>query len=74
MKIITEYNRGNIPLSREKIASFLKIINEESGSISSVDRKILGDLKIEFEYEIYGTLKQAAPLFNEGFKNFFFTK
>ncbi|MBP9191143.1 MAG: hypothetical protein KBF96_01185 [Ignavibacteria bacterium] len=71
MKILKDYNRGNIPLSREKVASFLQIINEKSGSISSVDRQILGDLKLEFEYEMFGTLKQAAPLFEEGFKNIF---
>src|SRR3990167_4738331 len=31
-----------------------------------VDQKILGDLEIEFEYEIYGTLKSSESLIGDG--------
>lgn len=65
MKIIPDYNPGNIPISREAVTGFLKIIDTNSAKISSVDRKLLGDYKIEFQYEYYGNLKKASSLFKE---------
>ncbi|MBK8551423.1 MAG: hypothetical protein IPL53_10345 [Ignavibacteria bacterium] len=71
LKIIFDYNPANIPLSRENVASYLKTIAEKKSRITSVDREILKDLDTEFEYELTGSLKKAAPLFDQGFKNFF---
>ncbi len=71
LKIIFDYNRANIPISRENVADYLKTIKANSGKISRVDREILKDFEIEFEYDISGSLKKAAPLVKEGFKNFF---
>ena len=71
LKIIFDYNRANIPISRENVGSYLKTIVAAKNKITSVDREILKDYEIEFEYDMYGTLKNAAPLFKEGFKNVF---
>lgn len=65
MKIIPDYNPGNIPISREAVAGFLKIIDTNSAKITSVDKKLLGDYKVEFQYEFYGNLKKTSSLFKE---------
>ena len=71
LKIIFDYNKANIPISRENVAVYLKTVVAAKNKITSVDREILKDYEIEFEYDMYGTLKNAAPLFKEGFKNIF---
>ncbi|MEO8666121.1 MAG: capsule assembly Wzi family protein [Ignavibacteria bacterium] len=71
MKIIPDYNPANIPISRESVASFLKIISANASKISSTDKKLLKDYNIEFQYELAGDLKKSSGLFNEGFKNIF---
>lgn len=68
MQIIPGYNPANIPLSRESVASFLKIIAENTNRITSVDKKLLKDFQVEFQYELTGNLKESAWLF-KSFKN-----
>ncbi|MCX6165694.1 MAG: hypothetical protein NTU73_12680 [Ignavibacteriae bacterium] len=63
--VIKDYNSSNIPISRNEVSNYLKRI-ESSSLLSKTDRKILGDLKIEFEYELYKTLKSSTSIF----KNF----
>lgn len=70
MKIIPKYNPANIPISRELIASFLKTINDSSGRVTYIDKKLLKDYQIEFEYEIKHTLKNSSSLISD-FKNIF---
>lgn len=74
MKIIPDYNPGNIPIDRQNVASFLKIISENYSRLSSTDKRILDDYAVEFEYEVKGELKKTASLFSEGFKNIFSDK
>ncbi|MBL7129191.1 MAG: hypothetical protein ISS16_09445 [Ignavibacteria bacterium] len=62
--VIEDYNSSSIPLSREQIASYIKIINKNQKKISGTDRKILKDLNVEFEYDINGKTKDASGLFN----------
>lgn len=62
--VIEDYNSSSIPLSREQIASYIKIVNENPKKISGTDRKILNDLNVEFEYDINGKTKDASGLFN----------
>lgn len=73
LEIIKDYNQANIPLSREVIASFLKTIGEKKNKISSTDKKILNDFNVEFQYELYGNLKNSSALFKE-IKNIFSDK
>ena len=63
--LITQYNPANIPISRGKIASYLKKIIENEKSLNNLDKKFLEDYKIEFYYEIYGTLEKSNSLFGD---------
>ncbi|MDQ3020537.1 MAG: capsule assembly Wzi family protein [Bacteroidota bacterium] len=62
MKIIPDYNPANIPISRESIAAFLKIITANTNKISSVDKKILNDYSVEYQYELTGNLNKSSWL------------
>jgi hypothetical protein len=73
LDIISDYNPGNIPLSREVIAAYLKTINENQKKITSTDKSILNDFNTEFQYELTGNLKNSASLFKE-IKNIFSDK
>lgn len=63
LELIPDYNPANIPISREAVSGFLKVIKDNQNRISKVDRKMLGDYEVEFEYELNGTLKKSASLF-----------
>ena len=73
LDIISDYNPGNIPLSREVIAAYLKTIKENQKKITSTDKSILNDFNTEFQYELTGNLKNSASLFKE-IKNIFSDK
>jgi len=70
MNVITDYNPGNIPVSRETVSAYLKIIESKKNSISGTDKKLLNDFNTEFEYDIKGSVKKSASLFKE-IKNIF---
>lgn len=70
LNVITDYNPGNIPVSRETVSSFLKIIESKKDRISGTDRKLLSDYKTEFEYDLTGSTKRSSSLFRE-IKNIF---
>jgi len=65
MKITPDYNPGNIPVSRELVAGFLRLIEANSNRITSVDKKLLKDYKVEFEYDLDETKKKSSSLFKE---------
>ncbi len=65
LEVIPDYNPGNIPISRQAVASFLKIIGDNPKKTTSTDKKILSDFKIEFQYELTGNLKNSSSLFKE---------
>ena len=70
--IIPGYNSANIPISRGEIADYLKVINENSKKLSSIDKQFLSDYKIEFEYDMTGLTKNQSSLFSRtGFSNIF---
>jgi Capsule assembly protein Wzi len=70
MEIIPDYNPANIPISREAVASFLKIISDNSKRITNVDKKTLNDYYIEYQFELNGNLKNSEWL-THNFKNIF---
>lgn len=70
MNVITDYNPGNIPVSRETVSAYLKIIESKKDRISGTDRKLLSDFNTEFEYDIKGSVKKSSSLFKE-IKNIF---
>ena len=59
LKLIENYNPFEIPKSRDEIGDYLKEVIANEHKLDMVDRKILRDLKTEFEYEIYGTLDSS---------------
>jgi len=64
MKVITGYNPAVIPISRGAVADFLKVIIANTNKISSTDKQILADFKVEFQYELTGELKKSTSFFN----------
>lgn len=70
--VIPEYNSSAAPLSRKKISAYLLIIKSNENILNSVDKKILDDLMVEFEYDMYGSVKSQSSLFKRnGFENIF---
>ncbi|MBK8980848.1 MAG: hypothetical protein IPM38_00650 [Ignavibacteria bacterium] len=71
-QVIPEYNSSAAPLSRKKISSYLLIIKNKENLLTGTDRKILNDLSIEFEYDMYGSVRSQSSLFKKnGFENIF---
>lgn len=64
MGVIKNYNSSLIPISRAEVSSYLKKI-DSSVLLSRTDKKILGDYKIEFEYELNNTLKNSTSLYKK---------
>jgi len=63
--IITNYNSANLPLSRSSIADYLNKLNDSNPNLSVAEKKILNDLKIEFDYDINKKLTQSVPLLSD---------
>ncbi len=59
LHIITDYNSFEIPKPRTEIAHYLKEVAGKEYRLDKIDLKILNDLKNEFEFEMYGTLKNS---------------
>ncbi len=62
--ILKDYNSSIIPISRSEVASYIKRI-DNSDILSNTDKKILEDLKIEFEYELINSLKSSSSLIDK---------
>jgi hypothetical protein len=71
LQLIKNYNPFEIPKTRKEIGNFLKEVIAYGEQLDKVDQKILADLEIEFEYEIYGTLKSSASIIGENSYNLF---
>ncbi len=65
LQFIRHYNPFELPKTRREIGDFLKEVITHKEQLDKVDQKILADLEIEFEYEIYGTLKSSESLIGE---------
>lgn len=70
--IITNYNSANLPLSRNSIADYLNKLNDSNPNLSVTEKKILNDLKVEFDYDINKKLTQSISLLSDfNFGNIF---
>ena len=74
LNVIDNYNSSVIPISRQQIAGYLSAINTNKSKITGLDKEMLNDYMIEFEYDIKKTLKSNYSLFskvdlNEVFSN-----
>ncbi|MGE5804458.1 MAG: capsule assembly Wzi family protein [Ignavibacteria bacterium] len=70
-QIINDYNSFEIPKTRNNVAGYLKEVILNENKLDEVDKKILGDLKIEFEFEIFNTLNNSESLIGSGPYDFF---
>lgn len=72
MKVITDYNSANIPMSRGEVAKYLLVIKESLNRLNSIDKKTFKDYEIEFEYDMYGSTKDRYSIIgNRSLKNIF---
>lgn len=62
-EIIPDYNSSDIPLSRSMTAGYLKTIKSNQNKLNSTDKKLLSDFETEFEFDMYGSLKNQYSLF-----------
>jgi hypothetical protein len=60
--IIERYHDAILPLSRREVSGYLKTIDTKKDDITSIDRDLLEDYLIEFEYDISKTTTNAASL------------
>ncbi len=60
--IISGYNSFEVPKTRKEIADYLKEVIDNNYKLDNIDQKILDDLKQEFEFELFGTLKNSTSM------------
>jgi len=71
LQIIHKYNSLEIPKSRSEIAGYLEEVIANKEKLDKADKNLLTDLEVEFELEIYGTLKHSQRLIGGDRFNFF---
>lgn len=72
MKIIPDYNSSVIPIPRGEVGKYLVTIKDNLKKITHTDKKILRDLEVEFEYDMYGkTINQNNIFTKKGLNNIF---
>ncbi len=64
-KIITGYSTSMAPISRREAANLLLEIDNKRKKISKTDRTLLDYYKVEFEYDMYGTMKNSSSFFSK---------
>ena len=62
LQIISNYDKFEIPKTRGEIADFLQQVISASNRLDDVDKNMLEDYKIEFEHELYGSLKNSESI------------
>jgi hypothetical protein len=60
--IIERYHDAVLPLSRGQIAQYLVSLKEREQELTKVERNILADLFVEFQYDIHGSLDRYHSL------------
>ena len=66
LQIINNYNSFEIPKTRGEIAGYLKQIILNKSKLDNVDKKMLQDFIIEFEFDLYGTLDNSQSMIGKG--------
>ncbi|MDR3625685.1 MAG: hypothetical protein P4L45_02570 [Ignavibacteriaceae bacterium] len=62
LHIINGYNSLELPKPRKDVVKYLKEVIASQEKLDATDRQILQDLKIEFEYELFGTLNNSQSM------------
>jgi hypothetical protein len=64
LRIIPDYNSFEIPKTRREIAEYIGKVLQSVNKLDEADKEFLDDLKIEFEYELFGTLEKSEGILN----------
>ncbi len=70
LQIIPDYNSFEIPKTRKEIAEYLGKVIQAEQKLDESDKNFLDDLKVEFEYELTGTLENSIGIIEGGNYNF----
>lgn len=62
LHIINGYNSFELPKPRKDIVKYLKQVIASDSQLDATDSKILQDLKVEFEFELFGTLQNSQSI------------
>jgi hypothetical protein len=62
LHIIKGYNSFELPKPRKDVVKYLKDVIASENKLDQIDVKILQDFKVEFEYELYGTLQNSQSI------------
>jgi len=65
LNVLDNYNSSVIPVSRQQIAIYLKKISENRSQLTGLDKDILRDYLVEFEFDINKTVNSSYSLFNK---------
>lgn len=65
MNVIDNFNSSSIPVSRKQVANHLKVINENKTKLGYIDKEILSDYLVEFEFDVNKTLNSSYALFKK---------
>lgn len=65
MDVIDNYNSSVSPISRQQVANYLKVINEKKSKLNKIDKGILNDFNVEFEYDLEKTINSSYALFKK---------
>ncbi len=74
LHLIDGYNSFEIPKTRRVVAVYLSEVIQNKNKLDDADKKILEDLKIEFELEIFNTLSNSQSLIGPGLYDLFSQK
>jgi hypothetical protein len=66
LHLIHGYNSFELPKPRKDIVKYIKQVIASESKLDATDSKILRDLKVQFEYEIYGTLNNSQSILGHG--------
>lgn len=71
LHVIKGYNSFEIPKPRKDVAGFIKQVIANKDKLDQIDKRILKDLEVEFEFDIYGTLKNSQSMLGSSGYNLF---
>ena len=74
LHIISGYNSFELPKPRSEIAGYLKQVIKNKNKLSKEDAEILKDFESEFEFALFGTLKNSEGILDSGTYNIFSQK
>jgi hypothetical protein len=63
--MISDYNSGALPISRNKISKYLIEISNSKTGLTSTDKKILNDFLVEYSFEIKKSFNDTYSFFSD---------